>query len=280
VTEAADITIEKYNQLVEWLGKPGQNVVFIYNIDSPQEKSKNDLKAIGNLLLLTGHLEKEGSGIILTREYANSAGVSEMGVTPGYLPGFVKPSETAEIERIGKLWNTGLANVFKPVNLEEKLLKGEIKAMLVFGEDPLVEGDNRKYFKDVQFLAVMDMFKTETAGEADVVLPAASFIEQGGTYTACDRRVQEVKPVMEPKNGMENWRIIQKLAQKFVEGFAYDSVSGVTAEIQTVNRTQGEKGKPAYAVYETDTTTLNPELPTLLYSENYYKTKIKDQLMR
>ncbi|MCU0290139.1 MAG: molybdopterin-dependent oxidoreductase, partial [Acidobacteria bacterium] len=129
VITSADISMKKYQQLLEWLAKPDQKIVFIYNIDAPREKSKNDLKAIGNYLLLTGILRQSGSGLIIMREYTNSTGLIEMGVTPNYLPGFIKPFETAEIKRIGGLWNSSLENVFKPVNLSEKLLKGKVYAL-------------------------------------------------------------------------------------------------------------------------------------------------------
>ena len=101
VVASADIAVEKYQRLLQWLEKPDQKIVFIYNIDAPRDKSQNDVKAIGNYLLLTGRFQQPGSGLILMREYANSAGLLEMGVTPNYLPGFVKSFETAEIKRIG-----------------------------------------------------------------------------------------------------------------------------------------------------------------------------------
>lgn len=296
VTEVAGITIEKYNQLLNWIEKPDRRIIFIYNIDSPREKSKNDLKAIGNFLLLTNRSENKGNGIIITREYANSTGLLDMGVTPKYLPGFVKHFETEEIKRIGNLWKTDLSEVFKPVDLEKKLLAGKIKALMVFGEDPFVVSDNRKFLRGVEFLVVQDMFRTDTAEEADVILPAASYIEQDGTYTACDRRVQKINRIMEPKTGRENWQIIQAVAKKLNSNLNYNSSSEISDEIRTINRfykksnndkepgenplKKGyftEKGKPEYAVYKIDTATLNPELPNLLYSENYYKDKIKSQ---
>lgn len=299
VTETTDITIKKYNQLLDWVGKPGQKIIFIYNIDSPREKSKNDLKAVGNFLLLTNRFEKEGSGIIITREYANSTGLLEMGVTPNYLPGFVKAFETEEIDRIAKHWNSDLEELFKPVDIEEKLLKGEIKALLVFGEDPLIVSDNRKYFNGIEFLAVQDMFRTDTSEEADVVFPAASFIEQDGTYTACDRGVQRVNPIKKSKTGIENRKLIERLSNQFSKIHTANSFSEISNEIKEVNRFYqkngktdapiknpmekgyfNEKRKPVFSIYEIDTATLNPELPTLLYSENYYKTKIKNQLVR
>ncbi|HLP47009.1 MAG TPA: molybdopterin-dependent oxidoreductase, partial [Candidatus Kapabacteria bacterium] len=185
---------------------------------------------------------------------------------------------------IGKLWNSGLEDVFKPVNLPGKLLKGEIKGLLVFGEDPLAVADNRKYLEGVEFLAVQDMFLTDSAAEADVVLPAASFIEQDGSYMACDRRVQYIKHFIEPKNGLANWQAIATLAKKLNADFAYDSLAGITAEIETVNRFAGDmkkgKEKPVFMTYDSDTAVLNPLLPTLLFSEHFFKNKIKNRLTR
>ena len=174
------------------------------------------------------------------------------------------------------------------MNLAEKLLKVRSKPCWYSAKIPWSVGENRKYLKGVEFLAVQDMFLTDTAAEADVVLPAASFIEQDGSYTACDRRVQHIRHIMEPRAGMANWKVIETLAKKFKEDFAYDSLAGITAEIETVNRlTDGikkesfnEKGKPVFMTYDIDTAVLNPVLPALLFSEHYYKSRIKSWLTR
>jgi formate dehydrogenase major subunit len=281
VTTTTDITSEKYDKMIEMLGNPGNKVVFVYNIDSNREKSQNDLNAIGNYLQLTGRRLQEGNGIILMREFSNATGLIDQGVTPDYLPGYVKSFETKEIERIGKVWGTDLTGVFKPVDLEEKLVKGDIKAMLVFGEDPVSFSENRKFFKNVEFMAVQDIIKTETAAEADILLPAASVIEQDGTYTACDGRVQETRGFIESKVEWDNWKFIAELAKKFNLEADYTSASDITKEINEVNRfyngsidktkTYNETGKPEFSIYNTEITTLNPETPSMLYSENYFK---------
>lgn len=282
VTEAVDVIPEKYEQLLHWLENPDDKIVFIYNIDSQRERSANDLKAIGNFLLLTGRQEQWncGSGIILLRDYANSTGLMDMGVTPNYLPGYVKSFEKEDIQRIGKKWQVDLTPVFKPLDLEAKLRRGEIKAMLVFGEDPLCIADHLKYFSGVEFLMVQDLFPTATTAAADVVIPAASFIEQEGTYTACDRRVQQLNRIIPPKTGRENWEYIQELANAFNLQPEYASVDDVYQEIREVNRfyngstpaqTFNETGKPEFSVYNTEMITFPPELPTLLQSENYFK---------
>ena len=283
VTDSADITPEKYETLLNWLENPTEKIVFIYNIDSPREKSANDLKALGNYLLLTGRTDAphNGSGIILLRESANGAGLPEMGVTPNYLPGYVKPFEKEEIERISRAWQTDITGLFTPTDLESQLRRGEIKALLIFGEDPLNVPDNVKYFKDVEFMLVQDMFQTATAAEADVIIPAASFIEQDGSYTACDRRVRQVKRIIPSKTGKENWQFLRELAAHFGMNMDYADVSQVTEEIREVNRFSKEDvhgkiytetGKPGLSLYTADMVTFPPEIPAMLYTENYFKT--------
>jgi predicted molibdopterin-dependent oxidoreductase YjgC len=167
-------------------------------------------------------------------------------------------------------------------------LKGEIKGLLVFGEDPLSVIDNRKYFEGLEFLVVQDMFPTNTTVAADIILPAASFIEQEGSYMACDRRIQYINPFFESKTGMPNWQVIQSIAQKFNTDFAYDSIAGIAAEISVVNRftkiTKNEyfngKGEPVFMMYDIDTTAYKPGLTKLLFSEQFFKNQIKKQLTR
>jgi formate dehydrogenase major subunit len=284
VAADAGITPEKYHRLLEVMAHPEHKIVFIYNMDSRREKSAHDLEALGNFLLLTGRLEQPGSGIILLREYANGAGLLDMGVNPGYLPGYVKPFEKEEILRIGKAWGMDLTGIFKPqeTDLAARLLRGEIKAVLIFGEDPLSIADNLKYFNGVEFLMVQDLTHTATAAEADVVIPAASFIEQEGTYTACDRRVQALNPVIPLKNIMENHKLLAGLADKFALNMDYPSVSHIYHEIKEVNRfytaagsmankIYNKTGRPEFSLYPVEMKTFSPETPSLLYSENYFR---------
>jgi predicted molibdopterin-dependent oxidoreductase YjgC len=298
VCHLTGITNNKFEQLIHCLENSKANISFIYNIDSPKEKSPADLQALVNFLLMTNRIGKKGNGLILLRDYANSAGILDMGVTPDYLPGYVKHTEGDEIKRIGDLWNTDLSTVFHPVDLKAKMLAKEIKAVLIFGEDPLDENDNWKYFNEVEFLMVSEMFPTATVREADVVLPAASYIEQDGTFTACDRRIQKVNKLMPPKSGMENWQIILNLAQGFGKDFRINSVSEITKEIHAVNRFCNhtepdqfwggqlfqdgfytEDKKARFSTYDVDITTQNPQKPRILFSENYFKVKIKRHLM-
>jgi len=165
---------------------------------------------------------------------------------------------------------------------------GKLKAALIFGEDPLALVENRKYFDHIGFVLVSDSFHTHSTAEADVVLPAATYMEQEGTYTTCDRRVQLVKQINNPKNGYENWQIISKLAGSFSDSFNYDSVEDVRKEIETVSRLSLSSNgipnlknvHPGFSIYQTQLGTINPEKPTILISEEFFRSRVRNRLRK
>ena len=282
---------EKYTEFIQWLENPDLNLIFMYNIDSLNEKAKNDLKAIGNYLLLTDRIKRKGNGLIILRDFSNSNGLLDMGVTPRYLPGYVRYHEKEKIKRVSHLWKADLKKVFKPVDILKKMLENKIKAVLIFGEDPLISNENRKYFDGVEFSLVCDMFSTITAKEADVVLPASAYIEQEGTYTSSDLRIQKVKKIMNPKNGRENYKIIEEIACNFDGSFHYESQEQIFTEIQRVNLFYkncniGESWvknfdiEPRLSLYDLDLSALHCPKTSFIFSEHFFETKVKSILER
>lgn len=287
---------EKYSAFLNHLKKLNSNIIFISNLDSTSDKSINDIKAVGNFLHLTGRIGKPDNGIIILREFNNSVGFTEMGATPGYLPGYVKKSEVNEIKRIGEAWNTDLTNIFVDTDLARKLRRGEIKAILIFGEDPLIIRNNKKYFNGIEFMVVCDSFQTNTTAEADVVLPAATYIEQSGSYTRCDNIVQIAPRIINGYNDYENWNIIVKLAKYFSDEFKYNSLYEIMNEIQRVNRYYKYGGINRswikeyfnngyneqvinFATTKIDLSTFDPVKPVIHYQENYYFSNVKSKLV-
>ncbi len=298
VTRETGIAAGKYRRLVQLLQGPDKKTIFVYNPDAPGEQSLHDLEAIGNLLLLTGRTHGRGSGLILLREYGNSTGIEEMGALPHYLPGQVKPHEKDEINRIGAAWKTPLEKIFQPVDLAEKLSKGEIKALLVFGEDPLAVAENERYLKDIEFLLVQDLTLTATAAAAQVVLPAAAPIEQEGSYIACDRRVQHSQTVVPGVTEGQNHQAISRLAKAFGMPVPYRGTGDISREIASINRFYNghrhnpafflenplqkgwptPSGKPRFLTYDIDTAVPVPAYPSVLFTERYYRDRIKSRL--
>jgi formate dehydrogenase major subunit len=294
--EFSGIKPEKFEMFFDFIKNLNSNIVFVNNIDSNREKSVNDLKAVADFLLLTGRIGRNDSGIILLREFNNSSGLMDMGVNPGFLPGYVKPDENDEISRISRQWNSELKDIFKPVNLVKKLEKGEIKAVLIFGEDPLAVKENVRYFNDAEFIVVCDTYYTNTAAEADVLIPAPSYLEQGGSFTRCDGTVQQSTKVNKGELEFENWQTIQALASLFSKGFEYNSAGEILNEIKNVNRfykycsynnswltnyfNNGFKNqKLSFLEYGIDFTAFNPVKPVIHYPENYYINNIKMKLL-
>ncbi len=297
-SEFTEVDLDKYKEFLNILSKPDSNVVFVYNIDSIKEKSKNDLKAIGNYLSLTNRINKENNGIIILREFSNSTGLMDMGCNPVYLPGYVKYNEKSEIEKIEKTWKTELKEIFKPADIKDKMLKNKIKAVLIFGEDPLINKENIKLLNELEFLMVFDAFDSESAKEADVIIPASTYIKQHGTYTSCDTLIQKITPIFENANNLENWEIISKFANSFCNAFNYDSQEDIFKEIKKINRIYKEcdideywnknsknrdflsyRNGVKYQIYDIDTTPFEPEKPSIHYSDNYYRNNVKNVLI-
>jgi formate dehydrogenase major subunit len=223
---------EKFARIVEMLAQ-ASNLVIAYGMDQCLEKAHDDVKAMGNLLLLLGKAGQPGNGLVLVRDYANSQGLLDMGVDSRYLPGLIRQGQPA-VMRLQELWNVPLEKIFKPVDILEQLKKGKVKALLVFGEDPLTSSKAGPLLQGVEFKLVVDFFLTPLASEADVVLPMSTPLEGGGTFTACDRRVQRSVSIIPPLAGKTNLEIIGALAER----------SGMALSLKMPRRSSGRSLGP------------------------------------
>ena len=290
------VQTEKFARFVEMLSG-AVNLVVVYGMDQCLEKSRDDLKALGDLLLMLGKAGQPGNGLILVRDYANSQGLLDMGVDSRYLPGLVRSGEPA-VKRLQKMWNVPLEKSFKPVDIIEKLKKGKVKALMIFGEDPLASSRGGPLLSGVEFKLVADFFLTATASEADVVLPLSTPLESAGTFTACDRRVQSVDAIVPPAGGMTNLEIIGKLAAKTGMALPTIDAADIFKEIRQANPFYGEaepggfwgkdlflkefptaSGKGRFLPLVIDLATCGQEKQPLLATENYVQAKIKSKLM-
>ncbi len=291
----SEIAPEKFDELYDDLTDENKNVVFIYNIESTSDKSVNDLRAIADYLLLTNRIGKGNNGVLVLRESNNSTGLADMGALPDYLPGRVKTGEKSDIERIEKFWGSGIQAIFNPVDLAREMKKGNIKGAIVIGEDPLIYKENHRFFNHIEFMMVMDSFKTETAGEADVIIPMSTHIEKSGSYTRLDNVIQKSNKVVNSPLDVENWEVICKFAKYFGIDFEYHSTEEIYNEITQVNRYYDnvDSGKSwlnnyynngfshnkiKFLDFELDFSTFDPVRPAIQYPENYYLNVIKQKL--
>jgi formate dehydrogenase (NADP+) alpha subunit len=179
----------------------------------------NNVFDIANLALLTGNIGKQGTGIMPLRGQNNVQGAGDMGCLPNQLAGAMSLVNDEYRERYEKEWNVVLnPNVGDTqTRTFDRLENGELKALYIIGENPLLAdvhmNHTKELMKKLDLLIVQDIFLTETAQMADVVLPACSWGEVDGTYTNTDRRIQRVRKAVDPGvNVKEDWVILCELS--------------------------------------------------------------------
>lgn len=181
----------------------------------------NNVMALSNLALMTGNFGKKSSGVNPLRGQNNVQGSCDMGALPDVFPGYQSVEDPDTIQKFQVKWDSKLSSKKGLILPEiiEKTEEQQIKAMYIMGENPLLSEPDiqnvKKALEKLEFLVVQDIFLTETAQMADVVLPASSFVEKEGTFTNTERRVQLIRPALQsPGDALADWQIITQLAQK------------------------------------------------------------------
>ncbi len=161
-------------------------------------------RAAANLALLTGQVGRESTGVFVLGEKNNSQGALDMGVAPGLLPGYADLQSEADRSRFAKVWRQEIPAQpgMDGLSILRAAEEGKIAGLYIVGENPVVTYPDvtrvKKALATLKFLVVQDMFLTETAALAEVVLPTVPFAEKEGTFTNVERRVQRVRPALRP----------------------------------------------------------------------------------
>ena len=202
----------------------------------------DNVLAIANLAMLTGNLGKPSSGVNALRGQNNVQGSCDMGALPNVYPGYQPVTDPKAKEKFQKAWGRTLPSVngLTLMEIMEGAHSGEIQAMVLVGENPLLSDPDishvREALSKLNFFVVQDIFLTETAELADVVLPGASFAEKDGTFTNTERRVQRIHKAIEPVGeARPDWWITCELARRMGgKGFEFSSPSDIMKEIARV----------------------------------------------
>ncbi len=200
----------------------------------------HSVMSISNLSMLCGNIGKESAGVNPLRGQNNVQGACDMGGLPADLPGYQKVFNPEVQEKFERLWDTKIpskAGLTIP-EIFHAAEKGDIKFIYIMGENPMVSDPDinhvRKALTNLDFLVVQDIFLTETAELADVVLPAASFAEKDGTFTNTERRVQRVRKAINPLGDSKpDWQIIMELMNRLGCNKKYLHPSEIMEEIRT-----------------------------------------------
>ncbi len=196
-----------------------------------------------NLAMLTGNVGKAGTGVNPLRGQNNVQGACDMGSLPNVFPGYQSVTSEEKRQKFQQAWGTQSLDDEAGLTVTEMihgLKSGEVKAMWVMGENPSISDPDIKQvdaaLKSAEFLVVQDLFLSETARLAHVVLPAASYAEREGTFTNTERRVQRVRKAVEPlPDTKTDLEIICQVARRMgAKGFEYASPGEVMAEINRV----------------------------------------------
>jgi formate dehydrogenase major subunit len=193
------------------------------------------------LALVTGQVGRPGTGLHPLRGQNNVQGASDAGLIPMVFPDYKSVEDPAIRGMYEKFWGTTLPpkRGLTVVEIMHAVHDGVIKGMYIMGENPAMSDPDvqhaREALADLECLVVQDIFLTETAWHADVVLPASAHAEKWGTFTNTNRQVQIARPVIDPPGeARQDWKLIQSLAQGIGLKWAYKDVSEVYTEMAEV----------------------------------------------
>ncbi|HEX4698188.1 MAG TPA: formate dehydrogenase subunit alpha [Actinomycetes bacterium] len=231
-------------QVARTWGEASAGIIFWGMGISQHTTGTDNARCLIALCAITGNVGKPGSGLHPLRGQNNVQGASDSGLIPMYLPDYQSVDKAEVSERFSSAWGAALSpeRGLTVTEIVHSVLEGRhdgrpgVAAMYMMGENPFMSDPNtnlvRKALSALDFLVVQDIFVTETAEFADVILPASSYLEKDGTYTNTDRRVQRGRKVLDaPGDAREDWWITQELARRLGLAWSYTSPREVFDEM-------------------------------------------------
>jgi formate dehydrogenase alpha subunit len=246
VSEITGIPVADLEKAAEWFAKAEHGSI-LYTMGITQHTTGVDnVKSLANLAMLTGNIGKESSGVNPLRGQNNVQGACDMGGLPNVYTGYQAVTDPTARQKFEEAWKARLSEKvgLTATEMFPAVLSGKVKGMIILGENPVVSDPDslhvEKALKALDFLLVIDIFRTPTSDLAHVVLPGASFAEKDGTFSNTERRVQMVRKAIEPPGESKpDWRIIQELSNRFGYAMDYESPSAVMEEIARLTPSYG-----------------------------------------
>src|SRR3989338_1343071 len=214
----------------------------IYSMGITQHTTGTDnVLSLANLAMLTGNIGRESVGVNPLRGHNNVQGACDVGALYNVYSSYQKVADKETKEKFEKAWKAKLPDSMglSVVEVINNALKGKIKALYVMGENPVLSDPDSNHvieaLKKIGFLVVQDIFMSETAELADVVLPGCSFAEKDGTYTNTEGRVQLVKKAIDHiGQSRADWEIICDVASRMGYKMNYKNSAGIMDEIASL----------------------------------------------
>ena len=222
----------------------GGNAAIYYGLGvTEHSQGSTAVMAIANLAMATGNLGKPGVGVNPLRGQNNVQGACDMGSFPHELTGYRHVSDAATRELFRAAWGVAIDPEpgLRIPNMLDAAVAGRFKALYVQGEDILQSDPNTKHvaagLAAMECVVIHDLFLNETANYGHVFLPGSTFLEKNGTFTNAERRIQRVRKVISPRNGLEDWEITQNLSTAMGYPMAYAHPAQIMDEIAALTPT-------------------------------------------
>ncbi|MFC1965727.1 formate dehydrogenase subunit alpha [Chloroflexota bacterium] len=247
VSQITGVRIADLEKAAQLYGKADKGMI-IYCMGITQHSCGTDnVRSCSNLAMLTGNVGRESTGVNPLRGQNNVQGACDMGALPNVYSAYQSVENEAARNKFEQSWGVTLppSPGLTVTEMTDAAIRGTLKALYVMGENPMMSDPDinhvKEAFSSLDFLVVQDIFLSETAELASVVLPACSFAEKDGTFTATDRRVQRIRKAVEPLGeSRPDWLIISQLAQRMgATEFDYPSPESIMKEIAQLSPSYG-----------------------------------------
>ena len=247
VAEITNVPADGIREIARTYAK-GKPAAIIYAMGITQHTTGVDnVKSTANLAMLCGNMGVPGGGVNPLRGQNNVQGACDMGGLPNVYPGYQAVTIPDVQKKFQDAWgSTGPLTVGLTVTeMVHAASEGKVRALFVMAENPMISDPDlnhvRHCLEQTEFLVVQDIFMTETAEMAHVVLPGTTFAEKDGTFSNTERRVQRVRKAIPPiGDSKEDWVIICELAKKMgAQGFDFNNPSEIMSEINRLTPSYG-----------------------------------------
>ena len=241
MAEVCGVAAETIREVARVYATSHRSIIFWGMGISQHVHGTDNARCLIALALITGQVGRPGTGLHPLRGQNNVQGASDAGLIPMVYPDYQSVEDVHTRQLYEELWGKALnpERGLTVVEIINAILDGEIKAMYILGENPAMSDPDQAHARaalaKLEHLVVQDIFLTETAWHADVVLPAASHAEKWGSYTNTNRQVQIGRPVIDPPAGVrQDWELVQDIARRIGLDWNYAHPRDVFAEMGQV----------------------------------------------
>jgi formate dehydrogenase alpha subunit len=240
-SEICGVAVEDIIQIARtYAGAERASILYTMGI-TQHSHGVDNVKSLANLAMLTGNVGKRSAGVNPLRGQNNVQGACDMGGLPNVYPAYQAVTDENNRKKFQDAWQAELSGKvgYTIMEMMHGLEDGSVKGMVILGENPVGSDPDANHVKhaleSAEFLAVIDIFLTDTAKLAHVVLPGVSYAEKDGTFTNTERNVLRVRKAVEPVGeARPDWEIISDLSTRFGLPMSYDSPSLIFDEIAQV----------------------------------------------